>query len=164
MTEVMSTQSSPSWESNISQLNRHGLCMPLLQCSWGSDSHVLQGLREDPVNLFLIIPDAVQPADLFPQLLYLVTWTLASAHVLQMRSPSSLALRSVRGTRCPCCTGPTELHLPSGAASELGLRCAGVVAPVGAEDCACGTSTQLLRMCTLSSAKFLACCCVPFCC
>lgn len=126
--------------------------MSLLQWSWGSNSHDPQDVREDPVNLFLNIPDAVQPANHFPQLLYLVTQTLTNAHVLQVRSPLSLSLRSMGSTRCPCFTGPAELHLASGAPSGLGLCFVRVVAAVGAKYSSCCASTQLLCMCMLCSA------------
>lgn len=61
------------------------------------------------------------------------------------------------------CTASAELILLSRASSVLGLWRAEVVVPVGAEDCACVTSTQLLCMCMLSSAEFLTCWHVPFC-
>lgn len=80
------------------------------------------------------------------------------------KSKNTLAPRSVRRMRPPCCAGPAELHLSSGAPSVLCLMCTGVVTPVGVEDCASGTSTRLLYTSTLSSAEFLACCVVSFCC
>lgn len=52
------------------QADRHKLCLPL-SFLWMFALLKLQGFREDPVDLFLIISDGVQSPDLLLQLLLL---------------------------------------------------------------------------------------------
>ena len=136
---------------------------PSFSAAGGSDSCIVQGPREDLFNRFLVIPDAAQPADLLPQLLYLATQTLPCAHILQVRSSSSLTPGSARGPRCPCGLRSAELHPSLGAST--GLR-----SPLSRNSCSSGywglcfvVCLLLLSMCTLSSVEFLAPICTKCC-
>lgn len=109
--------------------NRHGLCLPLF---W----YRLQSPREKPVNVFPVTSDVVQSANI---LLQFFTWwhkSPTTANILQARTSSLSASTSAKSQTVFAASEVKSCILPLELSLSWGLCCTGVVAPVGAGDCA----------------------------
>lgn len=85
--------------ASVFQTSKYRLYLHCIQCTFRVRLLKLQSLGEYLLNLFLVTPDAGQPADLLLQLLYLATLFSTRAHLLQCRKPSPTAAASARALR-----------------------------------------------------------------